>query len=338
MSCSWLISKSSRFLPLSWPESRPYPFWRLSLPLSPFHSLLSRLGSLCFSCSLSSSSSLRREWMEQTPQEQQPPPPPPPPPPPQPKQQGTTPETIKSWFMSWRWPCPQKAMMWPSAASLRQSFKPYLLLMQASWLWKGTRPSCEKSCRKREWGTVSSGKKKLLIFRGWRRVWGEPGENWWGNRGRNRGRTGGAQKNPGENRGHLGREPGENRGEGIGILLHRVPGGEAGALGQEPGENQGRNFLWNKRPNSGPENQRTGPPVRISRKRRSKEGCCQGKLPKTKDRERSWKLKRTSKTTRQNERQHCQTRKKEGKWVIEMATQNNSKYLFSKGNVAAKQN
>ena len=73
--------------------------------------------------------------------------------------------------------------------------------------------------------------------------------------GENRGRTGGEPgenrgrpKEPGENRGHLGREPGENR-------------GRSGGFGTRTG---GRNFLWNKRPNSGPENQRTGPPVKIS--------------------------------------------------------------------------
>ena len=51
-------------------------------------------------------------------------------------------------------------------------------------------------------------------FRGWRGVWGEPGEN--------RGRP----KEPGENRGHLGRKPGENR--AFGIHLQRVPGENRG--------------------------------------------------------------------------------------------------------------
>ena len=62
--------------------------------------------------------------------------------------------------------------------------------------------------------------------------------------GENRGRTGGAQKNRGENRGHLGREPGDNRGllafiykeyrgrsGAFGIHLQRVPGEKQGALG-----------------------------------------------------------------------------------------------------------
>ena len=95
-------------------------------------------------------------------------------------------------------------------------------------------------------------------FRGWRRVWGEPGEN----RGGTGGRTGGAQKN----RGRTGGIWEENRGRtgGFWYSFTKSTGGEAGALGQEPGENRGREFSLNQRPKSEPENQRTGPPVKIS--------------------------------------------------------------------------
>ena len=83
-------------------------------------------------------------------------------------------------------------------------------------------------------------------FRGWRRVWGEPGEN--------RGGTGGEPGAPKR----TGGEPG---------AFGKRTGGEPGAfgaLGQEPGENRGEGIFFEKRPNSGPENQRTGPPVKIS--------------------------------------------------------------------------
>ena len=78
-------------------------------------------------------------------------------------------------------------------------------------------------------------------------MWGEPG----GNRGR--------PKEPGENRGHLGREPGENRGLLVFICIEYRgrSGGFGTRTGGEPG---GGNFLSN----SVPENQRTGPPVKIS--------------------------------------------------------------------------
>ena len=84
-------------------------------------------------------------------------------------------------------------------------------------------------------------------------MWGEPGENW------------GRPKEPGENRGHLGREPGENR--AFGMHLQRVPGEKRGLWDKNRGRTGGREFslnVSNKRPNSGPENQRTGPPVKIS--------------------------------------------------------------------------
>ena len=88
--------------------------------------------------------------------------------------------------------------------------------------------------------------------------------------GENRGRTGGEAgenrgrpKEPGENRGHFGREPGENR--GLLALIYKEYRGRSGGFGTRTGgEPGGGNFLWNKRPNSGPENQRTGPPVKIS--------------------------------------------------------------------------
>ena len=77
-------------------------------------------------------------------------------------------------------------------------------------------------------------------FHGWRRVWGEPGENrggTGGEPGENRGRP----KEPGENRGHLGREPG--RTGGFWYSFTKSTGGEAGAFvgrtGGEPGENRG---------------------------------------------------------------------------------------------------
>ena len=72
-------------------------------------------------------------------------------------------------------------------------------------------------------------------FRGWCRVWGEPGENRgepgenWGAQ-KNRGRTGGIWE---ENRGRTG---------GFWYSFTKSTGGEAGALGQEPGENRGREF------------------------------------------------------------------------------------------------
>ena len=78
-------------------------------------------------------------------------------------------------------------------------------------------------------------------FRGWRRVWGEPGRTG-GEPGENRGRP----KEPGENRGHLGREPGA-----FGINLQRVPG--------EKG------IFFETRDPTRDQNQRTGPPVKISR-------------------------------------------------------------------------
>ena len=89
--------------------------------------------------------------------------------------------------------------------------------------------------------------------------------------GENRGRTGGEPgenrgrpKEPGENRGHLGREPGENR--GLLAFTYKEYRGRSGGIWEENRGRTGvRNFLWNKRPNSGPENQRTGPPVKISR-------------------------------------------------------------------------
>ena len=93
-------------------------------------------------------------------------------------------------------------------------------------------------------------------------MWGEPGENrggTGGETGENRGRP----KEPGENRGHLGREPGENR--GLLVFIYKEYRGRSGGFGTRTGgEPGGGNFLWNKRPNSGPENQRTGPPVIIS--------------------------------------------------------------------------
>ena len=90
--------------------------------------------------------------------------------------------------------------------------------------------------------------------------------------GENRGRTGGAQKN----RGRTGGIWEENRGRtgGFWYSFTKSTGGEAGALGQEPGgEPGGGNFLRNKRPNSGPENQRTGPPVKISTKAPVRVSC-----------------------------------------------------------------
>ena len=89
--------------------------------------------------------------------------------------------------------------------------------------------------------------------------------------GENRGKTGGEPgenrgrpKEPGENRGHLGREPGENR--GLLAFIYKEYRGRSGGFGTRTGgEPGGGNFLWNQRPNSRPENQRTGPPVKISR-------------------------------------------------------------------------
>ena len=95
-------------------------------------------------------------------------------------------------------------------------------------------------------------------FRGWRRVWGEPGRTGGGEPGENRG----CPKEPGENRGHLGREPGENR--GFWYSFTKSTGGEVGALGQEPGENRGEGIFFETRDPTRDQNQRTGPSVKIS--------------------------------------------------------------------------
>ena len=73
-------------------------------------------------------------------------------------------------------------------------------------------------------------------FRGWRRVWGEPGEN--------RGGTGGEPGAPKRTGGEPGGIWEENRGRtgGFWYSFTKSTGGEAGALGQEPGENRGREF------------------------------------------------------------------------------------------------
>ena len=76
-------------------------------------------------------------------------------------------------------------------------------------------------------------------FRGWRRVWGEPGEN--------RGGTGGAQKNRGRTGGIW--EENRERTGGFWFSFTKSTGGEAGALGQEPGENRGEgNFFETRDP------------------------------------------------------------------------------------------
>ena len=72
-------------------------------------------------------------------------------------------------------------------------------------------------------------------FHGWRRVWGEPGEN--------RGGTGGepgAPERTGENRGHLGREPGENR--GLLVFTYKEYRGRSGGFGTRTGGEPGREF------------------------------------------------------------------------------------------------
>ena len=69
-------------------------------------------------------------------------------------------------------------------------------------------------------------------FRGWRRVWGEPGEN--------RGGTGGeagAPKRTGGEPGAFGKRTG-----GFWHSCTKSTEGEAGALGQEPRENRGEEF------------------------------------------------------------------------------------------------
>ena len=93
------------------------------------------------------------------------------------------------------------------------------------------------------------------------------------NRGRTGGEPGGNRGEPGENRGRP-KEPGENRGiwevnrgrtGGFWYSFTKSTGGEAGALGQEPGENRGEGIFFETRdPTQRPENQRTGPPVKIS--------------------------------------------------------------------------
>ena len=78
---------------------------------------------------------------------------------------------------------------------------------------------------------------KCTNFRGWRRVWGEPGGE--------PGRTGGAQKN----RGRTGGIWEENRGRtgGFWYSFTKSTGGEPGALGQEPGENRGEGIFFETR-------------------------------------------------------------------------------------------
>ena len=82
-------------------------------------------------------------------------------------------------------------------------------------------------------------------FRGWRRVWGEPGENRGGSGGEPGGEAGenrGRPKEPGENRGHLGREPGENR--GLLVFIYKEYRGRSGGFGTRTGaEPGGGNFL-----------------------------------------------------------------------------------------------
>ena len=87
------------------------------------------------------------------------------------------------------------------------------------------------------------------------RTGGEPGGN--------RGRTGGAQKN----RGRTGSIWEENRGRtgGFWYSFTKSTGGEAEALGQEPGENRGEGIFFETRNPTRDQNQRTGPPVKISR-------------------------------------------------------------------------
>ena len=85
-------------------------------------------------------------------------------------------------------------------------------------------------------------------FRGWRRVWGEPGGE------------PGAPKRTGGEPGAFGKRTGGEPGA-FGIHLQRVPGEKRGLWDK----NRGEEFsLKQKRPNSGPENQRTGRPVKIS--------------------------------------------------------------------------
>ena len=72
-------------------------------------------------------------------------------------------------------------------------------------------------------------------------MWGEPGGRTGGEPGENWGRP----KEPGENRGHLGRVPGENR--GFWHSFAKSTGGEPVVLGHEPGENRGEGIFFETR-------------------------------------------------------------------------------------------
>ena len=87
---------------------------------------------------------------------------------------------------------------------------------------------------------------------------GEPPGGSGGEPGENRGRP----KEPGENRGHFGKRTGGE--PGLLVLIYKQYRGRNGGFGTKTGgEPGGRNFLRNKRLNSGSENQRAGPPVKI---------------------------------------------------------------------------
>ena len=84
-------------------------------------------------------------------------------------------------------------------------------------------------------GAASRGR-QLTNFRGWRRVWGEPGEN--------RGGTGGepgAPKRTGGEPGAFGKRAGGEPGA-FGIHLQRVPGEKRGLWDKNRGRTGGREF------------------------------------------------------------------------------------------------
>ena len=88
---------------------------------------------------------------------------------------------------------------------------------------------------------------------GWRRVWGEPGEN--REPGAPKGEPG-APKRTGGEPGALGKRTG-----GEPIHFRKSTGAEAGAVGQEPGENRGEGIFFETRDPTQDLKIRTGPPV-----------------------------------------------------------------------------
>ena len=141
--------------------------------------------------------------------------------------------------------------MRPAEWTASESFS-WVSNLTCSFCWRRNFGSCKISAPSSLRPLVDGKKMELPLtnFRGWRRVWGELGENrggTGGEPGENRGRP----KEPGENRGHLGREPGENRGR-FGIHLQRVPGEKRGLWDKNRGRTGGREFSLKRETQLGP--------------------------------------------------------------------------------------